>query len=369
VEIQERRVRRDLRSSARIGEDLNVQAAVFQSAPRLVACTRVNGESDIADTVRRLVDDYRDQCLWFLRRDFYPDGVVETLRTLDYIERYGDQRAFRRAAAIRRWLSRPSSGPADTRIASGESYVAGGAALNELLAAPRLSRDIDLFHDTDAALQASWDADRALLGQAGFQVTVLRERPGLVEARVARQNESVRVECARDSAFRFFPLVQHPDLGLVLHPFDLATNKALALVGCLEPRDWIDVLECDARLQPLGYLAWAASGKDPGFSPQAILGEATRSGRYSAAEIGTLDFSGHPPDAAALSRRWHALLDSARHVVAALPAEEVGCCVLTDTGELFRGDPLVLRTALDGGRLRFHPGSIRGALPRVVDVK
>jgi len=79
VEIQERRVRRDLRSSARIGEDLNVQAAVFQSAPRLVACTRVNGESDIADTVRRLVDDYRDQCLWFLRRDFYPDGVVETL--------------------------------------------------------------------------------------------------------------------------------------------------------------------------------------------------------------------------------------------------------------------------------------------------
>ena len=48
---------------------------------------------------------------------------------------------------------------AETRIASGESYVAGGVALNEILAAPRRSRDIDLFHDTDAALQASWDAD------------------------------------------------------------------------------------------------------------------------------------------------------------------------------------------------------------------
>ena len=44
---------------------------------------------------------------------------------------------------------------ARSRIASGESYVAGGAALNELLAAPRVSRDMDLFHDTQSALEAS----------------------------------------------------------------------------------------------------------------------------------------------------------------------------------------------------------------------
>src|SRR5439155_15582863 len=117
---------------------------------------------------------------------------------------------------------------AETRIASGESYVAGGVALNEILAAPRRSRDIDLFHDTDAALQASWDADRALLEKNGFKVTVLRERPALVEARVASGRDVVVVEWARDSAYRFFPLVQHPELGLVLHPFDLATNKVLA---------------------------------------------------------------------------------------------------------------------------------------------
>jgi hypothetical protein len=256
---------------------------------------------------------------------------------------------------------------AETRIASGDSYVAGGVALNELLAAPRLSRDIGLFHDTAAALEASWDADRALLEQGGFHVTVLRERPGLVEARVTKADEVVRVEWTRDSAFRFFPLVQHPDLGLVLHPFDLATNKVLALVGRLEPRDWIDVLECDARLQPLGYLAWAASGKDPGFSPHAILAEAGRSGRYSAAEVEALDFGGRPPDVAALSRRWHGLLDTARHVIAILPAEQVGHCVLTAAGGLFRGDPPTLRTALDRRMLRFHPGSIRGALPRLID--
>jgi hypothetical protein len=49
------------------------------------------------------------------------------------------------------------------RVRSGDSYVAGGAALNELLLAPRVSRDVDLFHDTDEALAASWAADREQL--------------------------------------------------------------------------------------------------------------------------------------------------------------------------------------------------------------
>jgi len=63
----------------------------------------------VADAVRRLVDDYRDSCLWFLRPTYYPEGPEETLRTLAYIERYGDREGFRRAAEIRQWLSRTSS--------------------------------------------------------------------------------------------------------------------------------------------------------------------------------------------------------------------------------------------------------------------
>jgi hypothetical protein len=31
----------------------------------------------------------------------------------------------------------------------------------------------------------------------------------------------------------------------------------------LEVRDWIDVIESHDRIQPLGFLAWAACGKDP----------------------------------------------------------------------------------------------------------
>jgi Nucleotidyl transferase AbiEii toxin, Type IV TA system len=255
---------------------------------------------------------------------------------------------------------------AGSRIASGESYVAGGVALNELLGASRLSRDIDLFHDTEAALEATWSADRRLLEGAGYRVHVVRERLGMVEAEVAGGASSIRIEWARDSSFRFFPLVEHQEFGLTLHPFDLATNKVLALVGRLEVRDWIDVLECDARLQPLGYLAWAACGKDPGFSPASILEQASRTARYSEAEIAALSFAGEPPNGGVLSRRWHAALDAAQQIVAALPPQEVGHCVLTTAGDLCRLAPPDVPAALGRGELGFHPGRIRGALPRLV---
>lgn len=73
---------------------------------------------------------------------------------------------------------------AENRIASGEGYVEGGAALNELLAGQRISRDIDLFHDSGEAVAASWDTDRRLLERHGCQVQVVRERPSYVEAEV-----------------------------------------------------------------------------------------------------------------------------------------------------------------------------------------
>jgi hypothetical protein len=64
---------------------------------------------EIPDAVDRLVDEYRSRCLWFLRSEYYPTTDTERLQVLEYIERYGDREAFRRAAEIRRWLSRTSS--------------------------------------------------------------------------------------------------------------------------------------------------------------------------------------------------------------------------------------------------------------------
>jgi hypothetical protein len=255
---------------------------------------------------------------------------------------------------------------AKNRIESGESYLAGAAALNELLRAPRISRDVDLFHDTETALETAWLADRRLLQENGFSVQVIRERPSFIEADVARESETVLLQWVRDSAYRFFPLVEHAELGLTLHPFDLATNKVLALVGRPEVRDWVDLIECDREVQPLGYLAWAACGKDPGLGPAFIIEHAARS-RYSTEEVSALSFAGSPPDAAELSRRWKTIVNAARETIAQLPAHESGKCMLTRSGQLFTGTAQALGHALARGDIVFHAGAIRGVLPRPLD--
>jgi hypothetical protein len=63
----------------------------------------------IEETFRRLVDDYRAQCLWFLREDYYPDTRASQERVLALIEQHGDLQAFGRVAEVRTWLSRISS--------------------------------------------------------------------------------------------------------------------------------------------------------------------------------------------------------------------------------------------------------------------
>jgi len=253
---------------------------------------------------------------------------------------------------------------AAARRRRGESYVAGGAALGEALRTARVSRDVDVFHDSAEAVAVSWDADRRLLEAASYRVDPVRERPGFVEAIVSRADARLAMEWTRDSAFRFFPLVEDEVFGLVLHPFDIATNKVLALVGRAEARDWVDVLACHEHLQPLGYLAWAACGKDPGFTPQGILGEAARASRYTDAELSSLAFEGDVPSAADLSRRWHAALGDARAVIAALPPAHVGEAVITADARLFTGSKDALVHALSAGTVAFHRGAIGGAWPR-----
>lgn len=251
---------------------------------------------------------------------------------------------------------------AEERKRSGESYVAGGAALNELLGGARLSRDVDLFHDTEAALAETWARDRRVLEQAGLTVTVSREAPTFVQARVGDASGTEVLQWVQDSAFRFFPLVEHPIFGLTLHPFDHATNKVLALAGRRKVRDWVDALRCHEALQPLGYLAWAASGKDPGLSPSFILEQAART-RYVQEELDALDFEGERPRADELSRRWHQALDEARDVVRGLPPDRVGRCVLHASGRLLTASPGDLARELTAGQVAFHEGRIRGAFP------
>ncbi len=254
---------------------------------------------------------------------------------------------------------------ADNRRRSGESYVAGGAALNALIGAPRVSEDLDIFHDTEEAVHVEFEKDRAELLTAQFTVTVKRQWETFIEALVESHGESTELQWAFDSAYRFFPLMDHDELGLTLHPFDLATNKVLALVGRAVPRDWVDVIECDSRLQPLGYLAWAAAGKDPGLNPTFILDQAARSGRYTEVELARVTFDGDRPTAAALSQQWKRVLAEAGNVVAGLPWQETGKCVLDRSGNLLRLSASSLLNAIERGDARFHEGSLRGAYPKI----
>ncbi len=61
--------------------------------------------------VNQLVDEYRSQCLWFLRPDYYPTTMADAQRILGYIERRGDREAFRKASELRQWLSHHSNVP------------------------------------------------------------------------------------------------------------------------------------------------------------------------------------------------------------------------------------------------------------------
>ena len=241
------------------------------------------------------------------------------------------------------------------RVAKGERYVAGGAALNELLKSARLSHDVDLFHDTREAVLASWVSDRKELEKAGYHVNPLREFPTFVEAEVIQGSEGVLLQWVQDSAFRFFPLIEHPDFGLALHPFDLATNKTLALIGRSEVRDWVDIIHCHTTLQPFGCLVWATCGKDRGLSPLFILEK----------DYETLAFDSLVPDPVELGRTWRSMLSEAEEMIAILPEDQIGNCVITREGSLFKGSAAELKAHLQADTLHFHAGCIRGAWPQI----
>lgn len=245
------------------------------------------------------------------------------------------------------------------------AYLAGGSALGTWLDTPRQSRDFDLFHDTLESLEATFESDERTLQAGGYTLEIVRRREGFVEAIAARKGQSVEIQWLREGAFRFFPLQEHPILGWTLHPFDLATNKILALVGRVEARDWVDALACHERVAPLGTLAFAACGKDEGWNPHLVLEEAARTAHYSREEILELDWSGPPPNFALLKSSWREAMREARTALTTLPPAQVGNAVLNRDGTPFRGNPDALEHALQSDELLFHPGHIGGVWPRV----
>ena len=228
-----------------------------------------------------------------------------------------------------------------------------------------MSHDIDVFSDTDEALYFSANADRETLKSTGLAVAVKRELPFMIEVTVSDGKETTDIQWVKDSAYRFFPLVEDDVLGVTLHPFDLATNKLLALASRNVPRDWIDMVSCSEILQPLGLLAWAANGKDKGLTPRFILEMAAKV-HYSQSELDLAILSTENIDVVAMSEKWRAMLDDARCMITVLPPDKIGSAVLNRDGTLFKGTTETLAAALREDAVVFHPGRICGAWPQIV---
>jgi len=236
---------------------------------------------------------------------------------------------------------------------SPDSYIAGGVAINR--DGPRFSADIDIFHDSEATLESAAAADREALTAAGYDVARGREREGKREAIVSRLGEAMPLEWVTDSAFRFFPTQPDELFGYVLHPVDLATNKASAAADRRVPRDIVDLVTIHEVILPLGAVVCAAVGKFPGATPEEMLAEITRHSRFAAEEFRALATEA-PIDAPSLHRRIRAMIEDAESFIATLPSDAVGVIFMD-------GERPVQPDVKELDKYRRNPGAPAGLWP------
>jgi len=243
-----------------------------------------------------------------------------------------------------------------------ERYLAGGAALHFSPKSVRYSDDLDFFHDTVAQVGRAFEADRLVLESGGYQVEVGMSIPGFIRAVVSRGEDATRVDWARDSAWRFMPLVRDALGGFLLDPVDLAVNKVLVLAGRDEARDFVDTLLVHRQILPLAGLCWAAAGKDPGFTPLSLLELLKRRGRHREEDIGRLHLA-EPFDLQTAKAEWLEALALAEAFARQRPPEEVGCLYFSADEDRFTlPEP---QASLDAQGLVLHFGTPGGVVPRV----
>jgi hypothetical protein len=244
---------------------------------------------------------------------------------------------------------------------SEDSYLAGGAAI---LAAPntkRFSQDLDYFHDSTARVASAFDADRKTLIEAGYSVDPEITQPGYIRSVVRKDGQATKLEWAQDSTWRFMPVIKSEAFGYRLHDIDLATNKILALAGRDEPRDLVDTLFLHQHVLELGPLIWAATGKDPGFSPLSMLELLRRRGKVRPEELARLHLA-EKIDVQQLKKEWTAALESAEEFVALRPPEEVGCLYFQpDSGRFVNPEKA------GKSRIELHFGRPGGVLPGIFE--
>ena len=210
---------------------------------------------------------------------------------------------------------------------SPDSYIAGGVALNR--EGLRFSRDIDISRDSQQRLESAAEADAKALTGAGFKLSWKKIKDGKREAEVEGLGDRMPLEWVADSAFRFFPARQDELFGYVLHPVDLATNKASAAADRREPRDIVDLVTIHENILPLGAVICAAVGRFPGQSPEEMLSDIIRHSRFDAEEFRVLATE-HPLDVPGLHRSIRSMIEDAERFISRIRSADVGFVFLED---------------------------------------
>ena len=218
-----------------------------------------------------------------------------------------------------------------------------------------MSADIDIFHDREDRVAHAGEADAATLKAAGLKVDWQRRQPTFYQAIVSCEGESTRLEWVVDSDFRFFPTQRDEVFGYVLHPVDLATNKAMAAAGRREPRDIVDLVMIHRNILPVGAVVWAAVEKALGFTPEGLINEIRRLARYTASDFERVA-SDPPVDPVAVMVALKAALDEAEEFVSRMPSDKIGLLFLKD-GQVVQPVP----ERLDD--YETHAGARRGHWP------
>ena len=221
--------------------------------------------------------------------------------------------------------------------------MAGGVPINR--SGPRVSSDIDIFHDRQERVATAAEADVAILRGHGLTVDWLRQQPAIYSASVRSGNDETKLEWVADSDFRYFPAIQDHELGFVLSLADLAVNKVMAAAGRREARDLVDLVTLNDQFLPLGAIVWAAVEVAPGFTPEGLIAEIRRNSRYPGHELAEIVAS-PPIDPQALMQRLREVLDAAEAFVARMPSERVGRYFLKD-GRVVEPDPANLDACVE----------------------
>lgn len=252
------------------------------------------------------------------------------------------------------------------RSRDSDGYLAGGTALNFAPTSRRFSDDIDFFHDSIEAVAESFARDSTVLQAAGYRLEVQLSQPGHIRALVSIDDQSTLIDWARDSAWRFMPLVEDETGSLLLHEVDLAINKVLTLAGRDEVRDFVDIMQAHEDILPLGAMIWAAVGKDPGFTPTSLLEQLKRRGRYRPEDAARLVLA-VPFDLVEAKTTWRAALADAHDFIRERPHDEVGCLYYSSSRDCFVAP--APGVSLEEQGLVTHFGQPGGILPRVADVR